>query len=245
MKSLSLVSKQFLSITNRLRFSLTIYDPTLPFLRGLFKRLTNLTSLNLTRFRGDLNKLLCQIARFPLNITSLNVSNKFTKSTIPFNGLLTFSKKITTLTSLTYFNIYSIHYTDFVFIADCFPLLEEIDLSSPYNRYQISGVEEPPSLTLFKLRKVSLVRQSYINDQLLFHLFKNCKHLEEAIIRDCDGITDAGIASALAQRPTLRSLSLSRKPFNNITSHFITSLFYCKGRPSFDEACRKLQVRLI
>jgi F-box/leucine-rich repeat protein 2/20 len=131
MKSLSLVSKQFLSITNRLRFSLTIYDPTLPFLRGLFKRLTNLTSLDLTRFGGDLNKLLCQIARFPLNITSLNVSNKFTKSTIPFNGLLTFSKKITTLTSLTYFNIYSIHYTDFVFIADCFPLLEEIDLSSP------------------------------------------------------------------------------------------------------------------
>ncbi|KAK2427121.1 F-box/LRR-repeat protein [Trifolium repens] len=70
MKSLSLVSKQFLSITNRLRFSLTICDPTLPCLRGLLKRFTNLTSLNLTRFGGDLNKFLRQIAHFPLNITS-------------------------------------------------------------------------------------------------------------------------------------------------------------------------------
>ncbi|KAK2427135.1 F-box/LRR-repeat protein [Trifolium repens] len=241
MKSLSLVSKQFLSITNRLRFSLNICDPTLPFLCGLFKRFTNLTSLSLTHFHGDLNQLLCQIARFPLNITSLNLSNKFNISTIPFNGLLTFSKKITTLTSLTYFNIYSMDYTDFVFIADCFPLLEEIDLSSPYNSYQISGVEEPPSLKLLKLRKVRLECQRYINDQFLFHLFKNCKNLEEAILLYCYGITDAGIASALAQSSTLRSVSLYKKPFNditshfiNITSHFIDSLVSLKGLTCLD-----------
>ncbi|KAK2427138.1 F-box/LRR-repeat protein [Trifolium repens] len=240
MKSLSLVSKQFLSITNRLRFSLTICDPTLPCLRGLLKRFTNLTSLNittlnLTPFRGDvLNKLLCQIARFPLNITSLNLSNKFTESTFPSNGLLTFSKKITTLTSLTYSNIYYINYTDLVFIADCFPLLEQLDLSSPYGTHGVSGVQDPHSLTLFKLRKVRLVRQGYINDQLLFHLFKNCKNLEEAIILYCHGITDAGIASALAERPTLRSLSLSEKPYNDITSHFIDSLVSLKGLTCLD-----------
>ncbi|KAK2427116.1 F-box/LRR-repeat protein [Trifolium repens] len=129
-------------------------------------------------------------------------------------------------------------YTDFVFITDCFPLLEQLDLSSPCSSYRRSNrffsVEEPPSLTLFKLRKVRLVRQCYINDQLLFHFFKNCKHLEEAIILFCDGITDAGIASALAQRPTLRSLSLSGKPFNNITSQFIDSLVSLKGLTCLD-----------
>ncbi|PNX99551.1 F-box/LRR protein, partial [Trifolium pratense] len=203
-------------------------------------RFTNLTSLNLTRFLDDHNKLLCQISCFPLNITSLNLSNKFTKftiSTIPSDGLLTFSKKITTLTSLTYSDIYSIDYTDFVFIANCFPLLEELHLSSLSHYYCISKVEEPPSLTLFNLRKVRLERQLYINDQLLFYLFKNCKHLEEAIIIDCHGITDAGIASALAQRPTLRSLSLSNNFGAFVNSHFIDSLVSLKGLTCLDLCC--------
>ncbi|GAU34828.1 hypothetical protein TSUD_259080 [Trifolium subterraneum] len=226
-KSLSLVSKQFLSITNRLLFSLTISTLTpQPLLPSLFQRFTYLTSLNLTRFHGDLNKLLCQISCFPLNITSLNLSAKFTKSTIPFVGLLSFSKKITTLTSLTYSNIYSIHYTDFIFIADCFPLLEELylinNLCGSYDNFEVDFSD---SFTLYKLRKVRLKRQS-INDELLFHLFKNCKHLEEAVILGCDGITDDGIASAISQRPTLKSLSLSDTfgLFSNITTHFIDSL---------------------
>ncbi|GAU34829.1 hypothetical protein TSUD_259090 [Trifolium subterraneum] len=240
LESLSLVSKQFLSITNRLLFSLTISTVTPhSLLPSLFRRFTKLTSLNLKG--GNLNKLLRQISCFPLNITSLNLSNK---STIPLDGLLTFSKKITTLTSLTCSNIYSIRYTDFVFIADCFPLLEELHLSSPYHNFR---VEEPPSLTLFKLRKVTLKKQRYINDQFLFHLFKNCKHLEEAIILDCNGITVAGIASAHSQRPNLRSLSLSPtfEQINNSTTHFIDSLVSLKGLTCLDLSCSQISDDLL
>ena len=53
LNSLSLVSKQFLSITNRLRFSITI-NKQLKYCR-IFKRFTNLTSLNLNGLRNNLN----------------------------------------------------------------------------------------------------------------------------------------------------------------------------------------------
>jgi F-box/leucine-rich repeat protein 2/20 len=118
MESFSVVSKQFLSITNHLRFSLTICDPTRPFLHYLFKRFTNLTSLNLTCFSGDLDALLSQISCFRLNLTSLNLSNQ---PTIPSNGLRAFSKKITTLTSLICSNIEYVYSIHLFLISECFP----------------------------------------------------------------------------------------------------------------------------
>src|SRR4051812_22227897 len=85
-KSLSVVSKQFLSITNRLRFSFTLLlYPNLPFFLHLFQRFTNLTSIDFSRVYCDLSTLLHEISRFPLNITSLNLSNR---SNFPANGLI-------------------------------------------------------------------------------------------------------------------------------------------------------------
>lgn len=130
LESLSLVSKQFLSITNSLRFSLTICHPTLPSLPRLFNRFPNLTSLDLTRFtrcfsqKSDLDALLCQISTFPLNnIKSINLSNQ---STIPSNGLRALSEKCTSLTSLTCSNI------DYISIPD-----ELISVEVPRDRTKI------------------------------------------------------------------------------------------------------------
>jgi F-box/leucine-rich repeat protein 2/20 len=72
------------------------------------------------------------------------------------------------------------------------------------------GGIETLSLAISKLRKIDLSGHTYMNDQSLFHLFNNCKLLEEAIIFDCFGITNAGIGSALGvSRPTFKSLSLN------------------------------------
>jgi len=175
-------SKQFLSITNSLRLSLTIvWYPTRPFLSRFFQRYPNLTSLDLLFYYGDLNKLLCQISRFRLNLTSLNLSNK---STIPSNRLQSFSQKISTLTSLKCSNMHSIVNTDLFLIANCFPLLEELDLSNPIRLNDNSNFEdgiEALSLTLLKLHKINLSSHTYMNDQLLFVLFKNCKLFSERL----------------------------------------------------------------
>jgi len=98
LKSLSLVSKSFLSITTRLIFSLTVYHrrPLICWLSicRLLRRFTNLTSLNLKRYYKCINfdVLLGQISSFPLNLSSLNLSHH---CTIPA-GLRAFSQNITT-----------------------------------------------------------------------------------------------------------------------------------------------------
>jgi len=215
LKSLSSKSKQLLSITNNFQFSLTIYTATLPYPRRLFQRFPNLTSPNLSRcytadipsFHRELNGLLRKISRLPLKLTSLNISNK---AIIPASGLRDLSQNITTLTSLTCSNILSVTSTHMFLIADCFPLLEELDLSRRGRLINIVGGVEALSLALFKLRRVNLSGHEYINDKLLLHLFKNCKLLEEAIIFRCRQLTRAGMASALLERPTLRSLSFTR-----------------------------------
>ncbi|CAJ2655621.1 unnamed protein product [Trifolium pratense] len=71
----------------------------------------------------------------------------------------------------------------------------------------MSSIVEPLSLVLFKLRKVNLSGHNYINDNLLLHLFKDCKLLEEANLSHCYKLTNAGIASALLEIPTLKSLT--------------------------------------
>jgi len=239
LSSLSTVSKRFLSITGRLRFSVTLVNPTLPFLRSLFKRFTHLNSLNLSRYLGhNLDDLLCQISRFPsLKITSLklpNVGNHF-----PANGLRAFSQNITTLTSFTCSG-----FVNLLLIAKCFPLLEEldVDLTLKYPLHYFSMIEtqthrynngvEAISLSLLKLRKVNL--SSFpINNQSLFHLFSNCKFLQEVNINGYKQLlTDAGIASALRERPTLMSFSLSSFSISRpslMTSHIIDSLVSFKG----------------
>jgi len=99
-------------------------------------------------------------------------------------------------------------------IANCFPLLKELDLSNPVHcndlvNFLYGEEVEELSLAFFKLRKVNLTDHYYVNGKFLFQLFKSCKLLEEAIIVKCIHLTEAGIASALLERPTLRSLSFT------------------------------------
>ncbi|KAK2366155.1 F-box/LRR-repeat protein [Trifolium repens] len=168
---------------------------------------------------------------FPLKqLTSLNISYQ---PTFPTNGLRAFSQKITTLTSLTCCYIESINSSDFFLIAECFPLLEQLDLRNYYPLNWSSYVDgvEALSLALIKLRKVNLSGLK-ITDQWLFHLFNNCRYLEEVIFWCCE-ITSIVLASALRDKPTLRSLSFSFKNMNDpemfLTSQFIDSLVSLKG----------------
>ncbi|KAL5072402.1 hypothetical protein RYX36_011386 [Vicia faba] len=229
-ESLSLVSKHFLSITNRLRSSLTISDPTLPFLPNLFHRFPNLTSLHLTRITKptDLHALLCQISIFPFNLKSLKISNQ---PTIPANGLQTLSKTFPSLTSLTCSNILSIHDYDLVLISDSFPFLQQLDLSNTLK--DVTVALNAMALNLPNLRKVNLSGHYNINDSMLLHLCINSQFLQEIIIFKSSFITHHGIASAIRHRPALRSLSLGLC-LNESNSNFIDSLVSLKGLTCLD-----------
>ncbi|XP_045800430.1 F-box/LRR-repeat protein 2-like [Trifolium pratense] len=215
-RSLSAVSKQFLSITNQLLFSLNvnnIVNKPSDFLSRIIHRFTNLNSLHLTG--NKIYKSLRQISRLQfITLKSLHLNCKL--SQFPSDALRLVSRNITTLTSLTCSHVPTFYSHHLLLIAACFPLLEQLDLSSPNFPKRIwqhhnslnEGVKALSS-SLLKLRKVDLTGHYYMDDQSLCYLFKNLKFLEEAIIIGCYHITNNGVANALRERPNLRSFSFT------------------------------------
>jgi len=237
LETLSLVSKQFLSVTNHLRFCITIYEQSHAFLDRLFQRFPNLTSLDLSHFSGNLDTLLCQISHFPLNnlnFKSLNISNQ---STIPTIGFQALGRSMKTLSSLTCYNLFSLQNNHLVLISKCFPFLEELDLSNPKDIDITEDGVKAMLRALPKLRKVNLSGHYYINNSLLLHLFRNCEFLEEVVMLNCTSITSDGIASAIREKPYLRTLSISWQSYgshDNIKSRFIDSLLSLKSLTCLD-----------
>jgi hypothetical protein len=85
------------------------------------------------------------------------------------------------LTSLICSNIESVYSTDLFLIVECFPFLEELDLSSKFvNQNHISFFDglDALSSSLLKLRKINFSGHSYVNDSWLWNLCKNCVFLE-------------------------------------------------------------------
>ena len=229
-KSLSVVLKQFLSITNRLRFSLNIWSSTRPFLPSLFRRFINLTSLNLRCYFGSLNKLLLQISCFPLKITSLNLSNH---PTTPAYGLQVFSQNITTLTSLKCSDIESFSINHVFLIADCFPLLEELDLSNPklIDGYGISeeGIGQVlrrccnirhlniaccsrvnlcgMKFDICKLEALNL-SDTIVDDKTLYVISKSCCGLLQLLLEKCYCVTSNGVKHVVENCTLLREIDL-------------------------------------
>ncbi|PNX88320.1 F-box/LRR-repeat protein, partial [Trifolium pratense] len=172
--------------------------------------------------------------------------------TIPAIGLRAFSKKITTLISLVCSNIESIYGTDLFLIAECFPLLEELDLSNPgefANHVNFLDGLDALSLALFKLRKINLSGHCYVNDSSLLHLCKNCEFLEQVMMMNCSLLTHHGIAYAIRERrQTLRSLSIRWRSYGSndiISSHFVDSLANLKGLTSLDLSSSRISDKLL
>ncbi|XP_045795516.1 uncharacterized protein LOC123890015 [Trifolium pratense] len=123
--SISLVSKQFLSITNRLRSSLTIKSNlTTKQALNLIRRFPKLTSLDFSG-RRDLDYILPRLSTFPFRLTSLKLDKI---STIPASGLLAFSIT-STLNSFTCSHTNFLHSSHMFLVGNCFPELQRIDLS--------------------------------------------------------------------------------------------------------------------
>jgi len=150
------------------------------------------------------------------------------------------------LTSLTCSNIDYISIPDIVLISDCFPLLEELDLSYPEN---VDLIVNPLFFELpeRKLRKVNLSGHYYIKDSFLLKMCKSCEFLEEIVMLKCSFITHYGVASAICERPGLKSLSFSKLRLFGIGNHniFIDSLVRLKGLTCLDFSYSSISDRLL
>ncbi|KAL2338189.1 hypothetical protein Fmac_012635 [Flemingia macrophylla] len=206
LESLSMVCKQFLSITNRFQFSLTVYDPTIPLLPQLFLRFPRLKILDFSHFNGHHEGLLHQISQSGLDLDLLNLSNQ---RTLPVDGLRELGSKMRTLRVLICSNIGFLRDSHLVVMAYCFPFLEELDISFPLDSQASDfGVERLSSL-LENLRKINISGNYFITDKSLLSLCQNCLSLEEISFFTCYKITQLGIASAIHLRPGLNSISFN------------------------------------
>ncbi|KEH28623.1 putative leucine-rich repeat domain, L domain-containing protein [Medicago truncatula] len=243
-KYVSLVCKQFLSITNRLRCYLSVEDHhTPPLLRRLFERFT-ITILDLSSYDGNLDTLLCEISLFPLKITSLDLSDQ---PTIPAIGLRYFSQKITTLTSLTCTSIHAIHYTDLVLIADCFPNLEHLALNDcddiseegighvlrrccKMTHLDLDGCSNLKMTIHFEVPNLKVLDLSMtkVNDDALFVISKNCRGILQQLLENCHDITEKGVRHVVENCAQLQEINL--RNCSNVNSDVLVSLIL--SRPS-------------
>ncbi|MED6107309.1 hypothetical protein PIB30_012703 [Stylosanthes scabra] len=224
-ESLSLVSRHFLSLSNRLRTSLTVSDHLLPLLPALLRRFTSLTSIKLPLcINADIDALLSQIASFDLpSLHSLDISPQ---PTFPSHGLHQFSQKFPTLKSLNCSYTYDL---DLVLIAECFSNLEEIDVSFSELRHDTLSEWDFQLKTLAsglkKLRKVNIsglgIASKGLWDSSIFALCQNCKFLKEIVALETFSTSkegQIGLANAIRERPQLRSLAVSFERDNEVGS---------------------------
>ncbi|KGN45231.1 F-box/LRR-repeat protein 7 [Cucumis sativus] len=228
-ESLSLVCKQFFSITNKLRTTLRISNLTIPAIPRIYSRFLNLKRIDLSHFNGLLDGLLLGIAQSGLDIESLDISNQ---KTIPVHDLMVFGSAMQNLRVLLCSKIKLLPDEHLVVIGKAFPNLEELDISYPtnvlgyHNFVEIEGeVTDSGFLALVqrlpRLCKVNLSGITFVTDKSLLALATGCMMLREIVICDCDFITRSGIAQALSQNPNLCSISANWIGMPSIRSDLI------------------------
>jgi len=206
LESVSMVCKKFLSITNQVKFSLTVHDPTVLFLPRLLSRFLRLKVIDFSHFNGELEGLLHQVSQSGLDLDFVNLSNQ---RTIPVDGLRELGSKMINLRVLICSNIGSLRDSHLIVIAYCFPFLEELDISFPLDSQASDFGLIRLSSMLENLRKIDLSGNHLTADKSLLSLCQNCRSLEEISFFQCFKISQVGIASAIRMRPSLASISFN------------------------------------
>ncbi|XP_059303516.1 F-box/LRR-repeat protein 3-like [Lycium ferocissimum] len=206
LESVSLVCKQFLAITNRIRLHLSlIHYGTLS---KLIHRFPNLNSIDLSDFQrdlsdfhGDFDLLLFNLANCFSNLRQLDISNH---QKLPVVGL----KELKGLRVLKCSNLSFLRDTDLYVIADSFPFLEELDISYPGYGVTDFGIEAS-SFYLRNLRKINISGNYGITDRSLVALSMNCLNLQ-AIQVEGTSVTLEGTLSIQRACASLSWISVSK-----------------------------------
>ncbi|KAK6912274.1 hypothetical protein RJ641_024367 [Dillenia turbinata] len=212
LESLSLLSKRFLSLTNRLRFNLTVSDPLILNLNTLPKlllRFPQLKHVKFSDFHGDLDLVLSQIARSGLYIETLDISGQ---ERVPIDGIRELGKNMKSLKSLICSKMRVLEDRDVVAIAESLPWLEELDIGCSDEGIEFGSNVSDASIEVISnkakhLKRISLSGNCLITDNSLKMLSLGCGFLREIEILNCCCVTENGIGFVLGHSHCLVSIS--------------------------------------
>ncbi|KAI8566787.1 hypothetical protein RHMOL_Rhmol02G0069100 [Rhododendron molle] len=252
----SLVCKQFLSITNRLRRNFVsqykvFYHNRCEALCRAFQRFRNLKELEICD--PSFGVVVDKIMDIDYIISRI-ASSGFDLQSLVFTGLreppskesfLKLGSTMRNLMILRFCEFFSLRDPDIVAIADSFPWLEELDISGPgrpayyYDdtvQYpQLSNLNvtdagiEKLSVKLLALRKIDVSGNDGSSDRSLIALSSHCMLLEEIGCRLCP-VTEDGVCFVLRHSPNLMSLTAGKFfPSPDFSSTFGNSLIYARA----------------
>ncbi|KAF7153327.1 hypothetical protein RHSIM_Rhsim01G0030900 [Rhododendron simsii] len=222
--SISLVSKRFLSISNRAKLSLNVNDETLPLLPNLLRRFLHIRTIVVdTNAHKDIDGLLDQISRSgALNLQAIKFRSRLAKP--PRDGFkaLALNKNIkNNLKVLDCSRLILMQDSDLVLIADLFPRLEELKIRA-YKKITNDDVtagitDDGVDALASKLKDlkefVFTGNACFITDQSLISLSTNCVKLKTISLDISRSgrhyVTREGIDFVMRHSPNLTSLSLN------------------------------------
>lgn len=207
---LSLVSKKLLSITNHLRTSLKVINPSIEIFSKQLQRLPNVRRIDLSKFKGPLKEAFLEIARSGVNIEELNVSYK---SDPCINLLKDLGSKMKNIKVFRCSKSY-LKDSDLIVLADSLSSIEELDISEQHFQYITDEGISAMSMKLKNLQKINLSGNSKISDQSIFSLSLNCESLTDIVLRYCYKVTRIGISFAMENSRCYASLILATNIFH-------------------------------
>ncbi|KAI7984773.1 F-box/LRR-repeat protein 20 [Camellia lanceoleosa] len=249
LESLSLSSKKFLTIINGLRTHFTILNPTI-FIHGnlskLFHRFTHIKSIDVSSFRGNLDRVILEIAKSDLKVETLNVSKN---NRLPLEGLKVLGSNMKSLRVLNCANLSKFCDIELFTIANSMLWLEELDISYPRNNLG-SGFEmqrlnvaelgvtncgiELLSLKLRDLRKINISGNPFLTNNSLVALSTNCVFLKEIEFLHCPFITHFGIEFVVRNSPNLCSVSVDGIQIPSPVYMNVIDFTFARGLSSVD-----------
>ncbi|XP_058215097.1 F-box/LRR-repeat protein 4-like [Rhododendron vialii] len=223
MYSISLVSKQFLLISNRVKLSLNVHDETLPLLPNLLQRFQLIKSIVINTYNHqDIDGVVHQISQSGfLNLLAI----KFWCTSVPprdgFKALALNKNIKNNLKVLDCSRLISMQDKDLVLIADSFPELEELRISVRDDMYDDDEVaaritDDGVDALASKLKELKKIvfqgNACFITDQSLISLSSNCVKLREISLlingSAQHNLTEGGIDFVVRHSRNLTSLSL-------------------------------------
>ncbi|KAF7154812.1 hypothetical protein RHSIM_Rhsim01G0030400 [Rhododendron simsii] len=223
--SISLVSKRFLSISNRVKLILKVKGDTLPVLQNLLQRFPHIKSIVINTYaQKDTDGLLDKIAEFGvLNLEAIKFDGWTEPPRDGFTALAFNNNVKKTLKVLDCSGLIYIQDNDLVSIGDCFPRLEELRISAHNSTAYVKAAAGISCITddgvdalaskLKELKQIAFTGDAcFITDKSLISLSTKCIKLRK-INLDLWGIsqhhvTGDGIGFVMRHSHNLTCLSL-------------------------------------